>query len=576
MYLIGVLQALGIVLVDTLYNLFIKFTGVNFELKAFIFPFYYLLGNALALMIFAGPGRFALDTVKDLSTWIYGVAYLASFIVEIYLIQYVSSTELSILLRLTVPVCIILAFLKHRRAPNKYDYISLITIGLSVGLIFDLQAPEVLMNVVLLCAVLALFEAMGYFIPENHSVNKQAIESSGMRGRARVISFATFVTTSLMLIALILFAYIDSIIPISKYFGLESNFIKLEDFIHLPTVLSGLLFGTLLAPFIRYFQWSASYKITSEGVLTIMAIIPLVTFTLEYILISVGFMPTSALFESGQAYYLFGISLVLALGTWISAYLKTKDQILKANGRTIIEKIKNAIKIKEQVMGIGYSTSAMADYEIIKNTIDFYEGDKEKAAEILEIPLDTIITLSLSSNNYSLRPDVSKKVHDIFRNKVFYLDQLTGIENKKGLVRAFTEFKDKNTKFNLYYMDINKFKQINDTLGHNVGDVALIETAKRLDIFAKDNNAKVFRLGGDEFAMLTTSHKTEEKIISQLKHALSQPINYSVDGKAGVIEPSMSIGKAKTLKDDDIKIKDLIQSADEEMYEDKKAFHATV
>lgn len=570
MYLIGILQALGIVFVDTLYNLFIKFTGVNFEIKAFIFPFYYLLGNALTMMILAGPGRFAADTIKNLSTWVYGIAYLASFIVEIYLVQYVSSTELSILLRLTVPVCVILALIKHKRVPNKYDYFSLIAIAVSVGLVFKMQPEQFLVSILALCALLAVFEAMGYFIPENHSVNEQAIKNSGIRGQMRVISFATFVTTSLLFVTLIAVSFLDEFLPISQALGLEENFIKLVDFIHLPTILSGLLFGTFLAPFMRFFQWSASYKITSEGVLTIMAIIPLITFLLEFVLIQLNIMPISPLFEDSRQVYLFAITILLAVGTWLSAYLKSKKEIDRFAGKNVIQKIKNALNTKEQVLSIGMSTTTVADYEVIKSTIDFYEGDMNKAAKMLELPVDTVQTLSLTKNAYSLRSDISKKVHDIFRNKIFYLDQLTGVENKKGLIRQFAKYQDENKDFNLYYMDIDKFKSINDTLGHDIGDVAIITTVHRIRDYAAVNEGFAYRLGGDEFAMLTTSSKSEQHVIEEIKTSVSQPIPYNEGGQKGELNPSISIGKANVIKDSDVKIAELIKSADENMYKDKQ------
>ena len=569
MYLVGILQALGIVFIDTLYNLFIKFTGINFDIKAFVFPFYYLLGNALTMMVLAGPGRFALDTVKNWGTWIYGVAYLASFIIDVYLIKYVSSTELSILLRLTVPVCVLLALFKNKRVPNKYDYISLLAITISVGFVLNMQSYDILMNVIALCTLLALFEALGFFIPENHSVNEDAIKNSGIRGQMRVISFATFITTGLMFVALIAIALLDKVFPLSQLMGFETNIVKLIDFIHLPTVLSGLLFGSILAPFNRFFQWSASYRITSEGVLTIMAIIPLITFSLEYILIQLNIMPISPLFESGQHVYLFGITILLAVGSWATAYFKSKKEIDNFTGSNFIEKIKNALRTKEKVLSIGFSGSSIADYEIIKSTIDFYEGDVDKAAEMLELPVDTVKTLSLTKDTYALREDVSKKIHEIFRNKIFYLDQLTGVENKKGLIRQFAEYQETGADFNLYYMDINKFKSINDTLGHDIGDVAIITTVHRIREYAEENQGFAYRLGGDEFAMMTTSTKTENEIISELKERVSQPIDYNENGKVGTINPSISIGKANVIKDSDIKISEMINSADENMYKDK-------
>ncbi|PPR08361.1 MAG: putative diguanylate cyclase YfiN, partial [Proteobacteria bacterium] len=152
---------------------------------------------------------------------------------------------------------------------------------------------------------------------------------------------------------------------------------------------------------------------------------------------------------------------------------------------------------------------------------------------------------------------------------IFYLDQLTGVENKKGLIRQFAKYQDEGIKFDLYYMDINKFKQINDTLGHNVGDIAIIESVHAIRDYANNNSGFAYRIGGDEFAMLTTSNKTEEQIIKDIKDIIKKPIKYNADGKSGVLELSISIGRANIIKDDDVKIKQVIQSADKNMYKDK-------
>lgn len=576
MYLIGILQAFGIVIGDTLYNLYIKYVSVNFDIRAFAFPFYYLIGNALTMMVFAGPGRFALDTVKNVSTWVYGIAYLLSFVVEVYLVKYVSSTELSILLRLTVPVCILLSFIFNKRVPSKYDVISMSTILIAMSVIFALQDPMYLWNILFLCIALAFLEAMGYFIPENHSTNEKAIKESGIRGQMRVISFATFITSTLMFVVLIGICFVDSNFDIFTKLGFEEKLIKYSDFVHLPTVLSGIIFGCIIAPFIRFFQWSASYKITSEGVLTILAIIPLVTFSLEWILVTTGLSPSSYLFESNDKYILFGLSVLMAVGSWYAAYLKARSNLSEVNGSNVFEKLKNALKVKEKVLNIGHSVNSMQDYEVVKITVDFYEKNFEEASKVLQIPAETLKTLYYGQNNYSLTAEYSKKVHDIFINKIFYLDQLTKLENRKGFEAYFDELKFENINFSLYYMDLNGFKFINDTYGHNVGDEILIAVSNRLNSFVIGKKAKAYRFGGDEFAMIIASETDEALIKEEIKAIIEKPVEVLETDLVETITPKMSIGRSTILKDVDSKIKDLLQQADDQMYNEKKLSKKTV
>jgi len=570
MYFIGILQAFGIVLGDTLYNLYIKFVGINFDIRPFTFPFYYLVGNALTMMILAGPGRFALDTVKNIGTWIYGVSYLLSFVVDIYLIRYVSSTELSILLRLTVPICIALSFVFNKRVPNKYDLISTITILIAMSVIFAMQDPAYLWNIFFLCVALAALEAMGYFIPENHSTNEKAIKESGIRGQMRVISFATFITSSLMFFVLIAICFIDSYFDIFTKLGFSEKLVQFSDFFHGPTVLTGIVFGCIFAPFIRFFQWSASYKITSEGVLTILAIIPLVTFLLEWALVSTGIAPSSYLFESDKAYILLALSIFMAVGSWASAYLKAKKHLDDITGSNIIEKIKNAVKIKGKILDIGHSVNSMQDYEVVKITVDFYEKDFNKASETLGIPADTLKTLYYARDSFSLKPKFSKHLHDVFINKIFYLDQLTKLENRKGFESYFEKLREDHIDFSLYYMDLNGFKQINDTYGHNVGDEILIGVANRLMQYTLDKEAKAYRFGGDEFAIIIAQNTDEDIVKGEIKEIIEQPLTVEETELVDTITPKMSIGRSTILKGEDVKIKDILQQADDKMYAEKQ------
>jgi diguanylate cyclase (GGDEF)-like protein len=216
-----------------------------------------------------------------------------------------------------------------------------------------------------------------------------------------------------------------------------------------------------------------------------------------------------------------------------------------------------------------FNSDQTKDSEVISITKDFYEGDIEKTAKALDLPISVVNKLLHSSDNYHLRDDISKKVHKIFRNKIFYLDQLTGVENKKGLLRTFYELKKTNQKFNLYYMDINKFKFINDTYGHDNGDNVIIECVERIKEYANNNNGFAYRLSGDEFAMITTSEKSEEDVINEVKASIQKPISLTIDKEAIKIKPSISIGKANIIKDEDVKLKELLKSADKNMYKDK-------
>lgn len=77
-------------------------------------------------------------------------------------------------------------------------------------------------------------------------------------------------------------------------------------------------------------------------------------------------------------------------------------------------------------------------------------------------------------------------------------DVLTGIRNRFCIYNYLEELKKKNEKFAIYYIDLDHFKTINDTLGHNVGDEVLVRTADTISKMGGEEFI-VGRLGGDEF-----------------------------------------------------------------------------
>ncbi len=123
-------------------------------------------------------------------------------------------------------------------------------------------------------------------------------------------------------------------------------------------------------------------------------------------------------------------------------------------------------------------------------------------------------------------------------------DEMTGLMNrrafKKKLKTSIAKAKDVHGKIGLLLIDLDHFKNINDTLGHSAGDHLLKVLSKRL-VHCLDDNAYISRLGGDEFAVVIENIETNEQILEVSKTLLKQleaPITYS--GK--LLNGGMSIG----------------------------------
>jgi diguanylate cyclase (GGDEF)-like protein len=116
------------------------------------------------------------------------------------------------------------------------------------------------------------------------------------------------------------------------------------------------------------------------------------------------------------------------------------------------------------------------------------------------------------------------------------------------------------------FLDLDGFKVVNDSLGHNVGDILLKKVALKLNNLIKDKGL-VFRTGGDEFAVILT-YKQTKSISAQLAKKIVNEINKKFTIEKHRIKIGVSIGISKYNKDKD-DINSLLRHADIAMYESK-------
>jgi diguanylate cyclase (GGDEF)-like protein len=156
-------------------------------------------------------------------------------------------------------------------------------------------------------------------------------------------------------------------------------------------------------------------------------------------------------------------------------------------------------------------------------------------------------------------------------------DALTGLPNRKLLDERIKQTIAKARRhqdvFALMFIDLDKFKPVNDTYGHAYGDLLLKEVAKRLHACMRESDTAC-RLGGDEFVALLWEVSGEEaamKVATKILHRLTLP--YEIVGH--VFDISASIGVA-LFPEDGADGKALMKSADLAMYEAKNSGRANV
>ncbi len=149
-------------------------------------------------------------------------------------------------------------------------------------------------------------------------------------------------------------------------------------------------------------------------------------------------------------------------------------------------------------------------------------------------------------------------------------NSLTGLSNRhrmeKRLVGILTAYKAAKRSCALMMIDLDRFKQVNDTLGHPAGDALLKQVAERLRNVI-DKNCEIGRLGGDEFQVILPDIDDRGRlgeIAKTIIAMISQP--YSIDGSRCVIGASIGIAIAPY---DGIQSEELVRSADLALYASK-------
>lgn len=165
--------------------------------------------------------------------------------------------------------------------------------------------------------------------------------------------------------------------------------------------------------------------------------------------------------------------------------------------------------------------------------------------------------------------DISERKHyEQTLKDLAYLDPLTGALNRRALYKILTETVDQaaaeERKFALFFLDCDKFKWVNDTMGHDAGDELLKQlTARIQDVLPAE--ASLFRMGGDEFAILLfrmDSLETVTGIAAAMLASLQQPWSIGSDEPIAV---TCSIG-ISVFPEDGRDHKTLMKQADKALY----------
>lgn len=177
----------------------------------------------------------------------------------------------------------------------------------------------------------------------------------------------------------------------------------------------------------------------------------------------------------------------------------------------------------------------------------------------------------------TLRKQAEEQIHQL----AFY-DPLTKLPNRRLLIDRLHHTMASGTRNKAYsallFIDLDNFKTLNDTKGHDVGDMLLIEVAQRLKACVRGGDT-VARLGGDEFVVMTVNLSDEAELAAAQAKAAGEKIRESVSQSYRLrnfeYHSSCSIG-VSLFRANDVSVDDLLKRADTAMYEAKTAGRNTL
>ncbi len=178
----------------------------------------------------------------------------------------------------------------------------------------------------------------------------------------------------------------------------------------------------------------------------------------------------------------------------------------------------------------------------------------------------------LSERNRQLEIEVEQRrlMEQEMRHLAMH-DMLTGLPNRALFMDRLESAHHRAVRhggmFALVYVDVDRFKEVNDTWGHAAGDAMLVELAARLRSTLRENDT-VARLGGDEFALVLEELEDlqdAERLLERVRAVLLSPMRYLRDGEEIELPVRASIGLA-AYPADGAEVGALLHAADQAMY----------
>ncbi|MBV7394122.1 GGDEF domain-containing protein [Mameliella sediminis] len=254
----------------------------------------------------------------------------------------------------------------------------------------------------------------------------------------------------------------------------------------------------------------------------------------------------------------------------------TMEQLLQTEGRKIRLRLRGGVKT--QLYGIlvgdgqgGAVVNLSFGIHVMSAVRDYALTNSDFAATDLAMEMLYLVEAKSAAMDASRSLNTRLQGAMVAAEERAFTDTLTGLRNRRALDAILERFKRSGDPFSLMHIDLDFFKQVNDTLGHAAGDLVLRQVARVMtDVIRKDDTA--VRVGGDEFLIVFGGLVQPQRladIAENLIRRIEEPVSY--EGQPCRISASIGISMSDGGPCDPA---ELLEQADMALYASKRAGRA--
>lgn len=283
--------------------------------------------------------------------------------------------------------------------------------------------------------------------------------------------------------------------------------------------------------------------------------------------------------------YAYGTRMLYGIGHFIPMALHTALTFLTLGigslfarpGRgltvTIVDKGVSGVMVRRLLPAVVALPVVMGWLRLEGQRLNLYEN--ELGVALMAVAHILILATLVWWNSFQLfRIDTRRKQAETQLQELTLTDDLTGLRNRRGFFflteHEFKLARNKRTGIELWliYADLDGLKKINDSLGHDAGSRAIVQTAEVLKGTFRETDI-IARLGGDEFVILAVGNAADSGNIMQAR--LQENLRGFNIRERLPYRLSLSIGIVRIDAERDTSLEDVLKEADRAMYEDKRS-----